>query len=118
MKPPLQRLWDASVRTRKFLRRWMPTNILLDKIRTRQGLKWGVPAMLLGGVYIFLAAMCITLIDRGWSGWLYLLFALLLWNGLKFLLMGPWSLVLLTRVRAQEARARARNRAAAVVTVE
>lgn len=31
-------LWAASVRT--FLRRYMPTNILLDLIRTRRGLKW------------------------------------------------------------------------------
>lgn len=100
----MQRLWNASVRTRIFLRRRMPTNILLDKIRTREGLKWGVPAMLLGAAYIFLAAVCITLIDQGWSKWLYLLFALLLWNGLKFLFIGPWSLVLLARVRALEAR--------------
>ena len=107
----MQRLWNASIRTRVFLRRRMPTNILLDKIRTRQGLKWGIPAMLLGGIYVFAAAMCITLIEHGWSGWLYLLFALLLWNGLKFLFMGPWSLILLLRVRRQEARARKRNRA-------
>ena len=57
----MQRLWNASIRTRAFLRRRMPMNILLDKIRTRQGLKWGIPAMLLGGIYVFAAAMCITL---------------------------------------------------------
>ena len=102
----MQSLWNASVHTRIFLRRYMPTNILLDKIRTRRGLKWGVPAMLLGVAYIFVAAICTTLIDQGWSKWLYLLFLLLLWNGLKFLIMGPWSLILLARVRIQEARAR------------
>ncbi|ODA90842.1 hypothetical protein ATY41_07915 [Leifsonia xyli subsp. xyli] len=67
----------------------MPTNILLDKIRTRRGLKWAVPAMLLGGIHIFAAAMCATLIEHGWSKALYLLFLLLIWNGLKFLIMGP-----------------------------
>lgn len=46
----ISRLWNASIRTRVFLRRWMPTNDLRDKIRTRRGLKWGVPAMLLGGI--------------------------------------------------------------------
>lgn len=42
-------LWALSVRTRYFLRRYMPTNILLDLIRTRRGLKWGIPKMLLAG---------------------------------------------------------------------
>lgn len=103
-------LWNLSIKTRIFLRRVMPTNILLDKIRTRRGLKWGIPAMLLGAAYIFAAATCTTLISHGWSQWLYLAFALLLWNGFKFLLMGPVSLVLLTCARIQEAAARRRAR--------
>lgn len=104
----LRRLWEDSVRTRSFMRRWMPTNILLDKIRTRRGLKWGIPAMLiLGGGYIFAAAMCITLIRNGLHESLYLLFALLLWNGFKFLWIGPVSLALLVRARLHERRASA-----------
>ncbi|MBU1250541.1 MAG: sulfate permease [Actinobacteria bacterium] len=106
----ISRLWNASIRTRAFLRRWMPTNILLDKIRTRTGLKWGIPAMLLGGIYLLAAVYCVTLIDQGWSEWLYLVFFLLLWNSLKFILMGPISVILLARVRIQEARARSRER--------
>ena len=83
----------------------MPTNILLDKIRTRRGLKWGIPAMLvLGGGYIFAAAICITLISRGCTQWLYLRFLLLLWNGLKFLWIGPISVVFLAQARIVEAR--------------
>ena len=99
-------LWNLSIHTRNFLRRAMPTNILLDKLRTRRGLKWGIPAMLLGAGYIFAAATCTALIERGWSEWLHLLFLLLLWNGFKFLLFGPWCVVLLARVRAAESRAR------------
>lgn len=95
----LNRLWNASIHTRIFLRRWMPTNILLDKLRTQRGLKWGVPFMLLGAVYIFTAAICTSLINHGWSEWLYLAFALALWNGLKFLLFGPWSVILLARAK-------------------
>ena len=106
----LNRLWNASIHTRIFLRRWMPTNILLDRLRTRRGLKWGVPAMLLGVVYLLIAATCTGLIDQGWSEWLYLAFIWALWNGLKFLPFGPWSLILLIRVRTQEARIRRRNR--------
>ena len=50
-------LWIASVHTRYFLRRFMPTNILLDLIRSRRGLKWGLPAMLLALPYLYLASL-------------------------------------------------------------
>ncbi|MCZ2110982.1 MAG: sulfate permease [Dehalococcoidia bacterium] len=33
-------LWTASTQVRYFLRRYMPSNIILDLIRTRNGLKW------------------------------------------------------------------------------
>ena len=33
----IRELWTVSVHTRAFLRRYMPTNILLDAIRTRRG---------------------------------------------------------------------------------
>lgn len=95
----LNRLWNASIHTRIFLRRWMPTNILLDKLRTRRGLKWGIPAMLLGVLYLLTAVTCTGLIEQGWNKWLYLVFFLALWNALKFLLFGPLSLVLLVRVK-------------------
>ncbi|MEJ1093006.1 sulfate permease [Microbacterium istanbulense] len=102
----IRTLWTLSVRTRAFLRRWMPTNILLDKLRTRRGLKWGVPAMGLGLVYLFIAAVSITLINGGWSQGLYIVFAVCLWNALKFLLFGPISLLLLARARDHERRAK------------
>ncbi|PPF50134.1 MULTISPECIES: hypothetical protein [unclassified Rathayibacter] len=99
-------LWTRSVRTRTFLRRWMPTKILLDKLRTRRGLKWGVPAMGLGVVYLLIAAVSITLINDGWSQGLYIVFAVCLWNALKFLLFGPIGLLLLARARVHEHRAK------------
>ena len=98
----IRNLWTLSVRTRAFLRRRMPTNILLDKLRTRRGLKWGVPAMGLAVVYLFAAATCTTLVERGWSPWLYLLFTICLWNALKFLLFGPISITLLIRAKILE----------------
>ncbi|MDN5962714.1 MAG: sulfate permease, partial [Propionibacterium sp.] len=88
---------------------WMPTNVLLDRLRTRRGLKWGVPAMLLGVVYLLIAATCTGLIDQGWSEWLYLAIIWALWNSLKFLLFGPWSLILLAQARTREANARRRQ---------
>lgn len=107
----LNRLWKASIHTRIFLRKWMLTNVLLDKMRTRSGLKWGVPAMLLGVVYLLIAVTCTGLIEQGWSKWLYLMFLLSLWNALKFLLFGPWSLALLVRARARETNVRRRRAA-------
>lgn len=106
----LDNLWNASIRTRVFLRRWMPTNILLDKIRRRDRLKWGFPAMLLGVAYLAAAVGCVLLIEQGWPEALYLLFFLMLWNSLKFLIMGPISVVLLIRARTREAIARRRAR--------
>ena len=99
----IRQLWTLSVRTRAFLRRYMPTNILLDAIRTRRGLKWGVPAMLLAVPYLLAASTFTTLITDGGPGWLNLLVLLCLWNTMKFIIMGPVSLILLARVRVREA---------------
>ena len=94
--------WVASVYTRGFLRRYMPTNILLDAIRTRHGLKWGVPAMLLAVPYLIAASACSAWIANGGPGWANLLVLLFVWNALKFIIMGPISLMLLARVRVSE----------------
>lgn len=106
----LRLLWAASVHTRYFLRRYMPTNILLDLIRTRRGLKWGVPAMLLAAPYLLAASICTNLIADGGPGWLNLLVILFIWNALKFIVMGPVSLIVLLRVHIQEAGERRRVR--------
>ena len=98
----IRQLWTLSVYTRAFLRRYMPTNILLDAIRTRRGLKWGVPAMLLAVPYLLAASTFTTLIADGGPGWLNLLVLLCLWNTMKFIFMGPVSLILLARVRVYE----------------
>ncbi len=88
------------------LRRVMPTNIVLDAIHTRRGLRWGVPAMLLAVPYTLAAAFCVGLTNAGGSGWLSILALLLLWNALKFLVAGPLTLFRLLLVRGSEARER------------
>lgn len=95
-------IWALSVRTRYFLRRYMPTNILLDAIRTRRGLRWRVPAMALAIPYLYAASICAQLAENGGPGWLHLLVLLFIWNALKFAFIGPISLVLLIRVRLRE----------------
>ena len=84
--------------------RYAPTNLLLKAIRTRSGLKWGIPAMLLAAVYIYAAAICTTIINDGGPGWLYLLVLLFVWNAFKFLWIGPFSLLVLSRSRTRGRR--------------
>lgn len=102
-------LWAASVRTRYFLRRYMPTNILLDLIRTPRGLKWGIPAMLLAAPYLLAASTCTSLLADGGPGWLNLLVLLFICNAMKFIIMGPVSAVLLIRVKFRERVGRRRQ---------
>lgn len=101
-------LWSASTEVRYFLRRYMPSNILLDLIRTRNGLKWGVPAMLLAAPYLGVAAWCTALIESGGPGWLHLVVLVCIWNALKMVVIGPVSVVLLVKARAKERQARKR----------
>ena len=97
----------ATARAHYALLRFMPTNIALDAIHTRRGLKWGVPAMLLAVPYTFAMVVCVGLVENGGSSWLNLLALLFAWNSLKFLVAGPATLIRLVRVRGQEARRRA-----------
>jgi hypothetical protein len=89
----------------------MPTNILLDAIRTRRGLKWGVPAILLAIPYLFAASICTALIDWGASRWLYVVALVCIWNALKFIVIGPVSVALLVQQRGFEQRADRHRRA-------
>lgn len=99
-------IWVVVARTRLAFRRFMPTNVLLDAIHTRRGLKWGVPAMLLAVPYGLAALLSFELADGGAPGWLFLVGVLCIWNALKFVVAGPATLIRLARVRTQEARAR------------
>jgi hypothetical protein len=101
-----QLILGLTARTYFTLRRFMPTNLVLDAIHTRRGLKWGVPAMLLAVPYALATAMCVGLVEAGGSGWLNALALFLAWNALKFLSAGPVTLVRLLRLRRREDRAR------------
>ena len=98
--------WTISVHSRYYLRRYMPSNRLLAAIRTRRGLKWGFPAMLVAAPYILVATICSDLAADGGPGWLHLIVLWGCWNALKFIVMGPISVALLIRVRIREAEIR------------
>ncbi len=100
----------AAIRLHDLLQ-YAPTNLLLRWLRSRRGLKWGIPFMLLGAAYIFGAALLTTWLEQGGPGWLNLLVALAIWNALKFLCVGPVSLVRLFRARVKERRVRAHHQA-------
>ena len=61
-------IWTLSAHTRYYLRRHMPTNRLLDEIRRRRNLKWGIPAMLLAVPYLLIASICTNALDQGAPG--------------------------------------------------
>lgn len=110
-------LWTASTNIRYAMRRYLPSNVLLDAIRTRRGLKWGVPAMLLAIPYLLLADLCVRLIADGGPGWLHLVVLVCIWSALKMLWIGPVSIFLLVGSRVREFRA-ARRRRSEVFEVE
>ncbi|MFT4083906.1 MAG: sulfate permease [Nocardioides sp.] len=93
----------ATARAGWFLRCYAPSNIMLDAIRSRRGLKWGIPAALvLVPAYLYGGSIAITLIERGGPGWLNLVVLILIWDALKFAVMAPVSIALLVRTRLAE----------------
>ncbi|OYO18306.1 hypothetical protein CGZ93_15010 [Enemella dayhoffiae] len=50
--------------------------------------------MLLAVPYFLAVNYCLTLIEDGGPGWLSLLVLVFCWNALKFLIMGPVSVIL------------------------
>jgi len=60
--------------------------------------------------YLLAASICTNLIADGGPGWLNLVVLWGVWNAIKFIIMGPVSVVLLARVRLAESAARRRLR--------
>ncbi|AYY13007.1 sulfate permease [Actinobacteria bacterium YIM 96077] len=76
-----------------------PSNVLLAHLRTRRDLTASLIALLLGGAYMYAAAVCTVLVDRGAPEWLYATTGLFIWNGLKFAFFVPVSLALFVTAR-------------------
>ena len=95
-------LLAASVAISDYLRRYMPTNKIRDRVYTRDGLKWGIPAMLLAIPYFGIALWLARIIETGAPGWLNVAVLICLWCGFKMLWLGPISVVMLIRARIRE----------------
>ncbi len=94
-------IWAASVRIHSILS-YAPTNLLIAATRTRRGLRWGIPAMLLAIPYLLAAYWCVTTIEAGGPGWLNLVVLLCAWNSIKLILNGPSTVILLIRAILRE----------------
>jgi len=81
---------------------------LLARIRQRNGLKWGIPAMLVAVPYFLMASTCTQIIDSGGPRALYLVVLWCVVIGGAFVLMGPVSILLLVTARVKEALVRRR----------
>lgn len=103
-------IWTLRVRTRDYLHRYMPSKRLLAAIRTRRGLKWGIPAILVALPYVLIASICSGSVADGGPGWLHLIVLWACWNALKFIIMGPISVALLGRARLRESAVRRHQR--------
>ena len=66
----------------------------------------GLPSRNSFAPYLLAASICTNLIDNGAPGWLYLVVLLCVWNALKFLWIGPVSLIHLVLIRTRERRTR------------
>ena len=97
-------IWAASVRIHSILS-YAPTNLLIAAARTRRGLRWGIPAMLLAIPYLLAAYWCVTTIEAGGPGWLNLVVLLCAWNSIKLILNGPSTVILLIRAIQRDHRA-------------
>lgn len=95
-------IWLLGIHARDFFQQCMPSNRLLAVTRTRRGLKWGVPAVLVGVPYLAVVNVCPILIDCGAPEWLHLVVLWGIWDAFKFVLNGPVSLFRLVRAVTRE----------------
>jgi len=95
--------WAISARLHNLCRRFAPSNILIRRVHTRTGIKWGPLVGLAAAVlYGLLMLATATVVRKGGPGWVDLIVLLALWNTVKFTCLIPVSLVRLVRVRHRE----------------
>lgn len=99
----LRFIFAGVARTYYLLARFAPGPRLISRIRRRDGLKWGIPAMVVAVPYFLIANLFKVLLEEGGSAWLSLPLLWCLVMGMAFLGLGPITLVLLAKARMQEA---------------
>jgi len=95
--------WAISARLHNLFRRFAPSNILIRRVHTRTGIKWGPLVGLAAAVlYGLLMLATATVVREGGPGWVDLIVLLAFWNTVKFTCLIPVSLIRLVRIRHQE----------------
>ena len=95
--------WALSSRLYGLAQRFCPSNIVIRRVHTRRGIKWG-PLVGLAGVVVYGVVMvaCGAIVRDGGPGWVNLFFIVGFWNMCRFAFLIPTSVVRLLRVRHQE----------------
>jgi len=95
--------WALSSRLYGLAQRFCPSNIVLRRVHTRTGIKWG-PLVGLAGIMVYGLVMgaCGTIVRDGGPSWVNLFFIVGFWNTCRFTFLIPTSVVRLLRVRHQE----------------
>ncbi|MGH9057227.1 MAG: hypothetical protein ACRDYY_15410 [Acidimicrobiales bacterium] len=95
--------WALSSRLYGLAQRFCPSNIVLRRVHTRSGIKWG-SLVGLGGVVVYGLGMVAagTIVRDGGPGWVNLFVIIGFWNTCRFTFLIPTSVVRLLRVRHQE----------------
>lgn len=88
-----------------FCQTFFPSNIVIRRIRRRDGLKWGVPVGLAGaGAYYGLFLVLSTGYEQwGWHEWAHLVGIPVVLSLVKFTVLIPTSVILLASYRVREA---------------
>lgn len=97
--------WHFSAAVHGYAGRYLPTNIAIQWLRNRRGLKWVVPvALVVVPGYLFAMSLCAALAARGGPGWLNGAVILLFWNAMKFAWMAALSPLKVIQCRVSTAR--------------
>lgn len=96
-------IFRGAARCYYFLARFAPGPRLISRILRRDGLKSGVPAMIVAAPYYYVANLIKGLIEQGGDAWLSLPLLWCLVMGTAFLVLGPISLLKLAKTRLVEA---------------
>lgn len=102
----LRFIFAGVARTYYLLARYAPGPRLISRICRRDGLKWGVPAMLVSVPYFLVANIFKRVLEDGGNLWFSVPLLCCLVMGIAFLALGPISLLLLAKTRMREAASR------------
>jgi hypothetical protein len=97
--------WLMSTALQRHLRTYMPSNILLERLRTGRGLMWSpLVGFVLAAGYLVVASFTTEQLAAGGPGWLNLLVLICIWDAMKFAAMGMVGPALILKAMAFRAR--------------